>query len=668
MTFFWILSDFLSGKDESLDITAELMQETEASDLTKKAADRSHKGSVPALWMLLLLRLTTVASDDRLELRNSAIQTLLRIFDAYGDRLSPEAWSICIKSVVFKLLTALEEELKAAQGEGADESDRNDWNGTAVVVLNGISNLLANYIDVLTQHASFNQLWRDLLLHLMTLLDFGVLDINTAAFKSLAHILSQTSHEGGPTFKKETVEPAWELWSRGVPVSTSKANGADNQACLIAYVGALREVYRLIEADLNVDRVRKILKLLRKTVEEASVGSYTSDVEQATQLQAHVLSAIHMLRTNVEGVPSAIIKQISEFIILAFEQGDASPRPNPKRTFVAMSKASMQAVEGLILKHATDKDIYISGAFSSALAALCKPVALKYGFDIVTRSTQPWRLATTTALAILKPALSQLGKLEVPTKTSQRVWTTIVAIADGIVGADCESAPANTPFGDDEAFDISSFRALRELIIPPLGAENVQDKARKSYAESLFKTSIIHAPSPADESIISGTQGGGLSALYTPRAGRTVTVPPTKRTQMAYVVLDELFSLVSMNDYSEKPPTAPLRTRIACTAAPFLILRCALTLRAYIADQPLRGKMPQPLSERKELLWVLRKLVALRCESDAIPALGGAESENRKHLLRLYPLIVKALGVGGDDDVLRLLGDALEVVGGELGL
>ena len=645
------------------------MQETEASDLTKKAADRSHKGSVPALWMLLLLRLTTVASDDRLELRNSAIQTLLRIFDAYGDRLSPEAWSICIKSVVFKLLTALEEELKAAQDEGVDESDRNDWNGTAVVILNGISNLLANYLDVLTQHASFKQLWCDLLGHLTTLLDFGVLEISTAAFKSLAHILSQTSHQGGPTLKKEAIEPAWELWSRGVPVSTSsKGKGDDNQPCLIAYVGALREVYRLIEPDLDVERVEKILELLRNTVEKASVGSYTSDVEQATQLQTQVLSAIQMLRTDVEGVPAAIIKQVSEFITLAFQQGDASTRPNPRRTYVAMSKASMQAVETLILKHATDKDIYTSDAFSGALGALCKPIALKYDFDIVTRSTQPWRLATTTALTILNPTLSQLDKLEIPAKTSQRVWLTVVAIADGILGADCENAPASTPFGDDEAFDISSFQALRELIIPSLGAENVQDKARKSYGESLFKTSVIHAPSPADEVIIPGTQGGGLSALYTSRPGRTVAIPPTKRTQMAYVALDELFALVSIDESTGQQLTAPLRTRIACTAAPFVILRCALTLRAYIADQPVRGKMPQPLSQRKELLWMLRKLVGLSCESDAIPALGGVESENKKHLLRLYPLIVKALGVSVDDDVQRLLGEALEVVGGELGL
>lgn len=653
------------------------MHGTAASDLEAMAADRTRKGSDAALWMLLLLRLTTVASDDRLDLRNSAIQTLLRIFDAYGERLTPEAWSICIKSVVFKLLTSLEEELRAADDDELEESDRAEWNGTAVVVLNGISSLLANYIDVLTAHPSFNHLWRELLGHFASLLDFEVLDINTATFKALSHVLSQTSEDGKPIFNDTTVDVAWELWARRIPTSKSRSSNEDNQGCLIAYVAALQDVYKLIQADLTVDRVKRMLALLRETVEEASVGGYSSDIEYVTSLQGQILEAVQMIRTDVGGVPSATILQVSEFVTLAYDHDHA---PASKRTYVAMSKASMKMLEGLILSHATDKDIYTSGAFSAALAALCRPITLKYSFSIVTKSAQPWRLATSSALAVLEATLSQLKVPDIPRNTIQDVWTIIVAIADGIVCADCESAPSGTNFGDDEVFDIAAFRKLRGLIIPSLGADVVPDKTRKAYTGSLFKTSIIHAPTPSDTNIIYGGDDAGLSALYKTRIGRTMSVPPTTRAQMSYVVFDELFSLVSteqsaatdtskssgVKQGAQESPSV-LFTRIACTAAPYLILRCALTLRAYAADQPLRGKMPQPLSQRKELLWVLRKLVDLRSESDAIPELGGVESESRKHLLRLYPLMVKALGVTGDGKVLQLLREGLEVVGGELG-
>lgn len=669
-----------------MEISADLLNGSDESELERKAADHTQKGSDAALWMLLLLRLATVTSDERLDLRNSAIQTLLRIFDAYGGRLSPEAWSICIKSVIFKLLYSLEEELDAASDEDVHERDRVDWYGTAVVVLDGISGLLANHIDVLTAHTSFNQLWRELLGHFATLLDFKVLEINTAAFKALSHVLSQSGDDKKPIFNKTTVEFAWDLWSRGIPTSKPAGDKSeDNQNCLVAYVAALRDVYKLIQADLTVDTVKRMLTLLRQTVEEASVGTYVQDVEHATNLQTQTLAAVKMIRTDVEGVPSAMIKQVSEFVTLAYDRELIAS--GSKRTYVAMSKASMKLVETLILDHASDKDIYKSGAFSEALSALHKPIALKYDFSITTKSVQPWRLATSSVLSVLKATLARISAMDVPRQSVQDIWGTVVAVADGILSAECDKATESASFEEDEIFDISSFHTLRALIIPSLGSEGVPDKARKSYAESLFKNSIIHNFTHGERDISGKDNEFGLSSLYTPRPGRTVAVPPTQRKKMAYVAFQELFSLVSTEDTQESTPSEPakqtpkkknkqvdqetswaLRNRIAATAAPFLILRCAFTIRAYVADQPLRGQMPQPLSQRKELVWTLTRLVELESRGEAIPSLERAEGENRKHLLRLYPLLVRALSVGGDEGVLRLLGEALEAVGGELGI
>ena len=626
--------------------------------------------------MLLLLRLTTVTTDERLELRNSAIQTLLRIFDAYGNRLTSEAWSVCIKSVIFQLLSSLEEELKAAEDDEAEEADRVEWHGTAVVVLNGISSLLANYLDVLTTHSSFNHLWRELLGHLATLLDFQVLDISTATFKALSHVLSQTSEDKTPIFNETTVEFAWDLWSRGIPISKSGAGKSeDNQNCLVAYVAALCEVYKLIQSDLTVERVKRMLTLLRETVEAASVDSYVLDVDYATPLQTQTLEAVQMIRTDVDGVPSAVIHQVSEFVTLAYDRDQSAETGGPKRTYVAMSKASMTMLQTLILSHASNKDTYTSGALTTALTAMCRPIALKYGFRIITKTVQPWRLATSTTLEILAATLAQLDALDIPRQAAQGIWAVVGAVADGILGADTSSAPPATNFADDEDFDIESFSKLRALIIPLLGGDAVADETRKAYAESLFRTSIIHDLTPAEKALADKVDDFGLSSLYAPRPGRTVAILPRQRVQMSYVAFHELFSLVSAEPVAPSSSaslksvnSSPLRIRIASTVAPFLIMRCALTMRSYVADQPLRGKMPQALSQKKELIWTLRSLVELESEGDAIPALKGAEGEGRKHLLRLYPLMVKALGVGGDGKVLRLLREALEAVGGELGI
>ncbi|KAF4635809.1 hypothetical protein G7Y89_g2274 [Cudoniella acicularis] len=132
---------------------------------------------------------------------------------------------------------------------------------------------------------------------------------------------------------------------------------------------------------------------------------------------------------------------------------------------------------------------------------------------------------------------------------------------------------------------------------------------------------------------------------------------------MSYVCFDSLIALVSLHD------STPEQVKLAQAAAPYLILRSGLTLRAYIADQPLRGRMPQPLSQRKELLYVLKALVNLRCEPDAIPDAPGVESEGKKHLHRLYPLLAKAVRAAARDmEVLEWIGRALDEVGMEFGV
>lgn len=620
-----------------------------------------------------------------------AIQTLLRIFDAYGDHLSPEAWSICINSVLFKLLTSIEEELESANEADGDDKDKSEWNETAVVVLNGISALLANYLDVLTQHPSFNTLWKDLLSHFGRLLDFRILNVNTAVFNALGKILSHTQDLKTP-FNDETSEVSWELWSRGIPTSKEEdEEQADNQNCLLAYVSALRDVYRLVNTNLDVERVRRMLVLLREAMQQASMGSYVMDVENMTPLQAKILDAVCMVRVDITGVPSAVISQVAEFATLAFGADTTKATPK-KRTFVAMSKTSMDILQNLVLDSASDGDIYTSGAFTDALSALSRPISLKYGFPVVTKSEQPWRLATTTALTVLESTLSQVRAHDIPVATVRSIWEEIAAIADGIVSADCSQAPLEgSTIAEDEAFDVEAFTKLRDLIIPSLGSEKIPDKTRRAFAESLFRTSIIHEPSPEEIKILDGSTGDALATLlHKARHGRTKTSLPTRRPRMSYLCLDELFSLVSAHDdpstpsITVQPPTpkfplaggpgeAPsaLHTRIARAAAPLLILRASLALRSYVADQPLRGRMPQPLSQRRELLHVLGRLTGLRSESEAIPDVEGVESENRKHLVRVYPLLVRAAGVAGgcgDEGVLGCVGEALGVVGGEFGV
>ncbi|CAK7211051.1 Endocytosis and vacuole integrity protein [Sporothrix curviconia] len=733
VTFYWAISDFLHGRSGTMSIAAAMEGGSSDAALVKLANDTAHPGSGAALWMLLLLRLTAVTTDQRLELRNSAVQTLLRIIHAYGNSLSAEAWAVCIRSVIFRLLSSTEGRLRtASEKTTTSKSVAAEWNETAVVIVNGVSELLANYLDVLASHAVFPSLWEDLLQHFAAMLDFKALDVSTAVFGSLASILSKSGGRSRWSFDKKAVDLSWGIWSRGIPAlpvsdttpaekdrERGSAKGEDNQRCLVSWVNAFVEIERLMRDEMDLEKTNQALDMLHHAVLGASPGSYANDIEYMTALQSQVLEVFKVVRTDIPGAASAVIIQLASLVSVAFDAVDTSPQR--KRTFVAMSKESMAILQHLVKQHADGPDIYASGAFATALSALAKAVTLKYRFPITTKSLQPWKAAINAALSILETALPHLKEKTVPRPAFQGAWDTIAEIANGIIGADLqhEQAPQDgRTIAADQQFDIDAFHQLRELIIPSLGSAAVAEKTRKAYAEGLFRMSILHPPSPTDAALLSRTGAGhangdapgsgDLSSLYKAGRGRTIDPAPTKRANMSYVCLDELFALVSTHDedcnkpsivvvpptprlpqsMTIGPPPLPsasatgsvtasdssehaLHVRLAQTAAPYLILRCALTIRSYVSDQPLRGHMPQPLSQRRELSRILRCLVDLKSEPGAIPDLDGVDSDARKHLLRLYPLLVKAsqvAGTAGDDKTLALVGEALDAVGTELGV
>lgn len=674
-----MLSDSISNRTSSFSLNPDLIKGSSEQTLVEMASGDDRAISDAALWMLLLLRLASVTTDERLELRNSecyylslltwyanlylgAIHTLLRIFDAYGDQLSPEAWSMCLQNVMFRLLSSIEAQLKVTNDPESSISDKDKagWDETTVVVLSGITNLLAEYLDILSLHPTFGTSWQDLLAHFKKLLEFQVLEISTAVFKALKQILSKGNVNEVKNFDRPSIDLAWDLWSHALPTIKSDRSDKrfDNQEYLLAYVSALSEIYRLIQHDLNVGRVERMLALLRQAIQQANAATYTADIEYLTPLQTQVLESLKMIRTNIQGVPSALIGQAADFVALAYEPKETSGRQRP--TYVALSKAAMVLSENLILAHSSDHDIYTRGALSSSLVALGKPIVLKYSFQITTKSISPWRQATTSSLAILKAILPAITKGNLKEDATRSIWSAIVVIANGITAADCDDVPETVNVKSDQDFDISSFLAIRELITPSLGSTTIHDKTRRAYTESLFYMSLIHAPQAQE--MPKGTQEL-LSGLYQSRKGRTVDPPPSPRSKMSYVCFDELVSLVALHDSSTP------RIKLAQAAAPYLILRAGLTLRAYTADQPLRGWMPQPLSQRQELLYILKALAELKCEPEAIPDTPGVESEGRKHLHRLYPLVAKAVRAAArDQEVLEWIGRALDEVGMEFGV
>jgi hypothetical protein len=163
-SFFWNVSDFLQGQIEQISIGHVDVSVSE-EELAKLAHEEDPSISRNSLWLLLLLRIVDITTDSRPEIRNSAVHTLLRIFDAYGQQLSPEAWRLCLNMVLFKMAEGIETPLLQAKNNrsSAKSDDFKAWVDTTVVMIKGLSNLITNFFETLVHDEKFDQSWKRLL-------------------------------------------------------------------------------------------------------------------------------------------------------------------------------------------------------------------------------------------------------------------------------------------------------------------------------------------------------------------------------------------------------------------------------------------------------------------------------------------------------------------------
>ena len=547
--------------------------------------------------------------------------------------------------------------LKTPSQSNLIEDLTDSWNETAIVEIEGLSGLLAPWLDTYRGNESLAPMFQEFFGQLIGCLKRQSLTVSNAVFTGLSKTLAEI--EGSESLWKSLSVRTWQLWKDGNPAShvddSKRRNG--NQDTLMAYIRCLGQLIRLIGRDLNLEQTHVILLQLRACVVESNAAAYSTDVDRMTPVQGLVLDILKSINTSTPELVPELVGAIDGFVTLAYGQQD---RPSGKdQTYIALSKAAMDLLESYIDKHTTRPDVDTTKLVTGTCSALAVPLHLKYRWQTEGKEPSPWRKATTTAVAILEVSMSSIASQD-SKESNSPFWEVVVRINDGIVAADCDACTRWQEIPRDQVFDVDAFIRLQKLIIPALGSSSIPDAIRRKYAESIFTSSIIHEPHPDD---LARPDQELLDGLRSTHIGRVQELPPSPRSKLSYMLLDELFGLVAVHDGS------PERVRLAQAAAPYLILRAGLTLKAYIMDHPLRGRMPQPWTQKRELLHLLRKLIDLDSEPKAIPAAPGVTSEHKKHLHRLYPLVTKALKAAWrDEEMTNALREVLDAVGDDFGL
>ncbi|CAN9108910.1 unnamed protein product [Alternaria alternata] len=540
------------------------------------------------------------------------------------------------------------EDLNMSLTQRPRKDDLKEWDGTTKAVLQTVTVLNTLYMEKLDR-SQLGDAWSELLELLKRYFDYRSHALGASVFRTMTGILSQAENANvlgtDPLLKTAAV---WRSYFP-TPDAWQDTHEEDNQDAFVAYAEAFKAIYRLADGLLIKD-LPSMLTSLEACVVNSDEVAYSSDLDTMTTLQSQIMECLATVKTEGTDIPSYLIRLLGRFVALPYTSLAESPEKRGP-TFVALSKASMTLLQDIAIRHVGVKEMYTSNALSFALTSLARPIEEKYVWQREGRAPTLWQKATTTSTTILESVLPHI-------ESSKDIWTTLVDIAYCITRA--QSLPsAQASLGKDEQFDIQSFTHFRNLITLPLGSASLPDSLRRTYARNLFSTSLTHSPLPGE---LPETATSPLEELYKIRLGQTAELDYTWRPDMSYACLSELFRLVSLHDSS------PECIKLAQAAAPYLILRCALPLKTYIADQPLRGRMPAPESQRRELIFVLEQLEKLKSEPQAIPDAPGVKSKHRKHLHRLYPLLLRATRVARQDgEVFEHLAKLTDLIGDEFG-
>lgn len=656
ITVAWNLSDFLVGliEEDPLDSTAKQIRE---ADDFAEAVESLARSSTPAQWLLLLSRLQHVIASSQKEVRKAVFQTLCSIFKNHGGQMTPATWDLAMRSIILRI-AAQDVGLyydSSQSGEAANTERIPSDDTMSTVLVNGISDVMSQHLELIEQVAQLPSLWETFLTRIEAYLDLERYSISASVFHALAKVLSQIDTEKrawtGPMYR------TLHLWLKRSPASITIQQKESNEVALAAYVEAGAELYRLTQQSISVSQTRTLVENLYLALERANGPKYGADVNSLSSLQSKALELLKSVKTDS---PSTLVIVAAKLVVLHHDtwiENSSSERP----TFVALSSECVDWLQSLVLGHLDDPDLWESESVSNTLHSFRQLIERKYEFKLEHKGVPLWKKATAAALTLSTPVLDKSASPSVDDSSTFYVWIEYVHIASGVVGAQAlERVSDKYKIYHDQLSDIESFRSLHAVLIPRLGSSALPDEVRTSYVQSLFKASIVHSTEPGEIPYADQSPLQGLDKI---RQGRVKKIPYSKREKMCYECFRHLIALSSKGDGSAES------RKLAQAAAPFLLLRLAIPIRAYIADQYLRGKKPQPLSELEELLFCFDAIKELELEPDALAAdsVAADQTGRHAHLHFLYPLLVKAVGIAGDswsgtEEVLSPLQEVLAAV------
>ncbi|TBU23332.1 hypothetical protein BD311DRAFT_674190 [Dichomitus squalens] len=546
------------------------------------------------------------------------------------------------------------------------------WDESKILALQSIGSIFQDFLpSKIMRLESFTKAWSVFVEHIQDSWMNDNRSITAPALRCMEKAIKalSTAEDLKPR-AMEALDVAWRAcdvmgnvvadWNASSPAAKSESSAMSmtkplTQESLMAYVDVIRCTRSmgrgLEDCEWPLERLSRFMTILKGVLTYPNSPDFRPDIDALSPVQAVVMEAVDSIELTAHGVISLVLRDLSEYATLPFVAAfDAQTAPHnvsgsvtklPRTavnrvTYIALSKKTMPLLVDLFLRFKGDAAIYADGTVEALFAAYSIPIKLKYECPAPSKfgKDQPlWKTATTSFLRVVKECGAQIRLLHdaIPADRIEGIWRQVVDTFRGGILADC-SAIELLPLELQEAeenFDLALVASLEIDVVPYLGESSVPDYIVSQLARVLQQGSRLRSaddelpPSPSSLPDVPVPRVADKSSMNQPSQdfskgnkfgdgyigiGSTSTGPFLPRERFSYWCFDLLFLICSDTSQDQ----IPSRKRVAALSLPSLLERCRMTLVEYVADESLRGNLPFPRIREEELLYVLRKLLALQ--------------------------------------------------------
>ncbi|KAF9951008.1 hypothetical protein BGZ72_007432 [Mortierella alpina] len=544
----WNISDFIQQSMRDLNADTEGPSGIGAQDLGQLhgcgAADDivlhfpdpklTHQ-SLGGLWMLLLYKISTLCSDVRPEVRNGAIQTLLRTIQINAASLDMTAWRQCVWKILLPLLDDIEtascrkventpEPVHVGSFVMRHDSPSKQWDETLVLLFNGLADVFQNFLLQLIGLDNYLEAWIFLMEHLETASLFSSPDVAIAALKGIQTMMKiPASQEERPTQRSLAFEErekrlaclwdtAWCVWERigcaivgrepsiGARREDYTAHGRPmttrfTQETLTEYINIMHQLYPILARKFSLNDLRSLLDVLQQVLVFDESPAYRPDVDYLSPLQLAIHDALTLLNLElIEGGPAAVLDRLTDQFLLAF-RGHSSEGSTValastasvnqtglvQPTYIALCKVTVSRIVFLLDKFKREKGVYTSGVYAKVLKSLGVAMRLRYSCPPSYKHVEDiplWKMATTAFLECIKHGVAIVESFDndISDAMFMEIWRELVVVCRGTM------APAlPIPLTEmslkhqnmDESFDLVFLSSIKSKVFFRMGFHRV---------------------------------------------------------------------------------------------------------------------------------------------------------------------------------------------------